>query len=322
MGTQKTTPMTLLELYFKDTAELAKLLTTVIKPMAPALKGLVLTFKGKESAALNVEAVQTIEAALSMPVPVHAVWSAKNAYVGTGKNARGAFANRHDATFAELSAYARDLSSASSNIESLLLVSGAGNKKELDSVNCLHRLQQQQQGCISHVSGLTLGVAFNPHIGGALDPYPNPDLRCQAERSRLANKLKTGLCAIVWVNFGADAKAADDGLSYLKDLDQTLRTGKNPVLPPEAPPLRVIGSLFIPSQSWLNKMRFRCWAGCFLGEKDGEYLGSLEGATKATSALLEVYRRHGVETLVESSVRTEKEMKETIEFLGQAHKSS
>jgi hypothetical protein len=139
-----------------------------------------------------------------------------------------------------------------------------------------------------------------------------------AERERLAAKLNTGLVSTVWVNFGADAAAADSGLTYLRQLDAELRTGESAVVSPQSPPLRVVGSLFIPSKAWLNKMRFRGWAGCFLGEKEGEYLGSVEGATQATLELLKVYEKHGVEPLVESSVRTEKEAQECLEFLDKA----
>lgn len=80
--------------------------------------------------------------------------------------------------------------------------------------------------------------------------------------------------------------------------------------------VRVIGSVFVPSKAWLNKMRFRCWSGCYLGEKDGEYLSSLDGATHATLEVLRVYRRFGVEAVVESSVRTEGEALAAAGLLG------
>ena len=60
--------------------------------------------------------------------------------------------------------------------------------------------------------------------------------------------------------------------------------------------------MFVPSSSWLNKMRFRCWSGCYLGAREGEYLGSLEGATRVTLEVLQTYRRFGVEVVVESSL--------------------
>jgi len=62
---------------------------------------------------------------------INAVWSVKNAYVGSGKHALGSFPDRPTATFARLKTYCTDLATTA---DSILVVSGTGAKKQLDAV--------------------------------------------------------------------------------------------------------------------------------------------------------------------------------------------
>ena len=64
-------------------------------------------------------------------------------------------------------------------------------------------------------------------------------------------------------------------------------------------------------------MRFRCWNGTFLGPKDedGSYLSSQEAAIEVTRQTLALFAEHGVEPVIESSVRTTREMEEALAML-------
>eukprot|EP01052_Picozoa_sp_SAG31_P020688 SAG31_NODE_1567_length_7859_cov_18.238531_6_plen_106_part_00 len=93
------------------------------------------------------------------------------------------FSALQDATFAKFVEYSSSLQSAGTS--SILVVSGAGSKKQLDSVETVRRASGAAPAT------LPLGVAWNPHIGGVLDPYGGEKQR-EAEWSRLQQKLQTG----------------------------------------------------------------------------------------------------------------------------------
>ena len=68
-------------------------------------------------------------------------------------------------------------------------MSGTGKKKALDTLATLSRVK-------SGGSFLPLGVAFNPHVGGALDPAGG-DAGRDEEWARLQNKLRSGVVSEV-----------------------------------------------------------------------------------------------------------------------------
>jgi hypothetical protein len=248
--------MVVLELYHKGIEDLTgPLLSMIIKPLhasrrAGPLSRVLLTYKGRPSAQENPKAAAALRAVLPPEVQLSAVWSAKNAQVGSGKHARGTHATREDATFARFLQYTEQLSGAGG--DSVLVVSGAGGKPQLDAVATLRRVP----GCAPPLP-LKLGAAFNPHIGGTLDPHCGEDHR-EKEWQRLQQKLSTGVVRQVWVSFGADTAALEFGLRRLREHISQLDVEE-----PE-----VLGSIFVPSKAWLAKMRFRCWNGTFLGSKD------------------------------------------------------
>lgn len=310
---------------------------------------------------------------------IHAVWSSKVGYARTGRHALNGHPDRETATFVKFQEYVKALrqctgdaegsreistashdstvqSAAAPSLTSILVVSGTGkDKKKLDAIETLQRLDTQWRsdrderhpgvGIPSSVPLVSLGCAFNPHLGGNLDSdsltLADRSASRRRERHRLRLKLLTRRVRIVWLNFGADVEAAEEGIQYLRQLQKELKLGPAGKYTDgaggesddaygyktednsggmrdgrcEQVGLRIIGSIFIPSKAWLAKMKFRCWSGCFLGDKNGNYLGSVEGARSVTLKLMEVYKRYGVETLVESSVRTEKELRACIEFL-------
>lgn len=55
----------------------------------------------------------------------------------------------------------------------------------------------------------------------------------------------------------------------------------------------------------LAQMKFRPWNGVFLSD---EYLSSVESATQITKELLACYRKHEVVPLLETAVRTKKDL--------------
>jgi len=123
---------------------------------------------------------------------------------------------------------------------------------------------------------MRLGCCYNPHIGGILDPEGGP-AEASVEFDRLIAKLKTGVVTEIWLQFGADTNELDRNLSrleaYLSEESRKSRKSRGKERGKERE-VRIIGSLFIPSKSWLAKMKFRCWSGCYLGTQDGEYLSS------------------------------------------------
>jgi hypothetical protein len=286
--------MVVLELYYKNAQLLDSLVPNVIMPMhqrlqheaGSGLSRVLLTYKGPESAATNPQDAAALRRVLPPEIEVSCVWSAKNADVGSGKNARGAHATKEDATFAQFRAYNKALAASCA---SLLVVSGTGKKKALDSVQTLARAAASPSD-----GWLPLGVAYNPHIGGALDPASGAVAR-EEEWARLQQKLRTRCVSEVWVSFGADVPALRTGLARLRDELATTDGGAA---------VRVLGSVFVPSKAWLAKMRFRCWVGTFLGAKDapGGYLSGPDAAAAVTRETLAALAEFGVEPVIESSV--------------------
>lgn len=299
----------MLELYYKGAEQLTEsLLPTVIQTLhrrlqeggTTGLSRVLLTYKGRPSAVDNPADCGALRALLPPEVAVSAVWSAKNAYVGSGKSARGPHATKEDATFARFVEYNGALEAA--GCSSILVVSGAGNKKLLDSCETLRRAASMAP------PPLPLGAVFNPHIGGILDPHGGEPQREQ-EWERLRQKLRSGACSQVWIAFGADVEGLEFGLQRLqRELSESAPDYAQPDL---------LGSVFVPCKAWIAKMRFRCWNGTYLGDKDAEgaYLSSVESATAITRQTLALFTQYGVEPVVESSVRTAREVEEVMAML-------
>ena len=55
----------------------------------------------------------------------------------------------------------------------------------------------------------------------------------------------------------------------------------------------------------LAQMKFRPWHGVFLSD---EYLSSVEAATRITKDLLACYRKHNIVPLLETALRTKKDV--------------
>lgn len=160
-------------------------------------------------------------------------------------------------------------------ISKVLLVSGGGEKKSVNSLSCLEYLQSKQY----ILSGIEIGVAFNPFFSNEADI-------CQ-EKLRLNAKLNTGLVSHVWLQFGTDTNLLNESLKYLNKLDLK---GKN---------IKIIGSIFLPSKILLARMKFRPWNGVFLSDV---YLNNLDIAISITKELISIYQSYKIEILIETSV--------------------
>lgn len=99
--------MVVLELYYKGTEELTALAETAVIELHQrvGLTRVLLTYKGRPSATDNPQDAALLRQLLPPQIAVSAVWSAKNAYIGSGKHARGGHATKEDATFARFKEY-------------------------------------------------------------------------------------------------------------------------------------------------------------------------------------------------------------------------
>ncbi len=59
-------------------------------------------------------------------------------------------------------------------------------------------------------------------------------------------------------------------------------------------------------------MKFRPWNGVFLSD---EYLSNVEAATKLTKDLLAVYKKYEVVPLLETAIRTKKDVEDAYSLL-------
>ncbi len=267
-----------LELYYKSTADIKGLVEHAVLPFASSigLGGVIITFKSEKDAQENSKACKILKTLLPSSVDIHAVWSSKFVKQNIAESAK------------RLAAYASDLKV--NGATSILVVSGTGKKKVSNSMTII------RDDALGGSAG-PWGVAFNPYIGCSLDPKAETrDARRREELDRLRAKLNShrGVSS-VWLQFGVDVEALERGLS---DLSAILKECNKE-------DAKIYGSIFVPTKSWVAKMKFRTWSGVFLGTKTSGEGGYFDGgAAKLTRAILNIYSTYGIIPVVESSVRT------------------
>lgn len=170
----------------------------------------------------------------------------------------------------------------------VLLVSGGPGgggkpKKKCNTVTCLQACKEQ--GFLLP-DNLELGVAYNPY-------WPAPEHK-EDEYTRLLDKLRTEYITHIWINFGSDTGSLELALSRLR-AEPYVKQKK----------VRLIGSLMVPSKALLAKFRFRPWSGLFLSD---DYLATVDGAQLITKEIMRIYKKNDVEILIESPIRTCKDM--------------
>ena len=145
-------------------------------------------------------------------------------------------------------------SSASRYVRGILLCSGGGKEKpKADTIEVLKTLPLS-----STPANISLGVAFNPY-----------EVDIQNENRRLKEKLLYK-GARGYVQFGSDVIKVKEGMEFILELNgERSLEGKEP--------LKVVGSVMIPSKQLLARFRFRPWAGLMLSE---EFLNNIDVADK------------------------------------------
>lgn len=163
-----------------------------------------------------------------------------------------------------------------SKCQEVLLVTGgqAPTKKHLETVECLERIAKESP---SILKTCRLGVAFNPYFPAKAER----DL----EKSRLKQKLQTGIVKTVWLQFGTDLKLLIAGVKFIREVNSQVK---------------IKGSCFLPNKAWLHRFKFRPWRGVFCSE---EFLSSDVKAIEFTRKLLHSYSELDVEPLLETAVR-------------------
>lgn len=195
-----------------------------------------------------------------------------------------------DASFRALTAFMEQLGALDGC--SVLLVSGGGPCRALDSVGALERLADSPT--LRQLPPLPLAVAFNPF-------FPDAERR-EEERQRLRRKLQAGgggMVSAVYLQAGSDAALLDAGLLFLRQLlselpaqqqqsaQQQHQSAQQQPSSPERPAKRaraeeqqqqrgaadapvaaaqqqIYASVLVPSKKLLAQFKFRPWGGVFL----------------------------------------------------------
>ena len=180
--------------------------------------------------------------------------------------------------FTDFLKQASSISSSSSSryVREILLCSGGGKEKpKADTIEVLKTLPLS-----SIPTNISLGVAFNPY-----------EVDIQNENRRLKEKLLYNVDR-VYLQFGSDLIKLKEGMEFILELNgERSLDGKDP--------LKVVGSVMIPSKQLLARFRFRPWAGLMLSE---EFLNNIDVADKTVRDLLVIYREYDVEPLLETAI--------------------
>ena len=173
--------------------------------------------------------------------------------------------------------------------EQILLVSGSQRRSTLDSVSALYMLKDNPSLFIQDIS---IGVAFNPYLSGSL---------FDQEILRLEKKLKSGLVASIWIQFGTDYKLLKNRMKILfnmlsKTFNNNSKTSQN---------IFIYGSILIPSSQFLARFKFRPWKGVCCSS---EFLESEEIANNIVLKLLKTYKQYEIIPLIETNIYTEQHL--------------
>ena len=280
-----------LELFFKSSSELRLQTLPFLKAHQHTFRGVNLTNKSKDDDLL--ESVSILRQELpNLDICVH--YSLKYNYHRSPPQ-----------TLTRLTTFLETLEAQKVGVEnstSVLLISGSGKRKGLDSLSALEKLNASGRPAAART--VPLYVAFNPYL-------PTPE-ELENEKKRLRCKLfaDPGRVGGVYLQMGTDIKALEAGLDFLEEIATAATT--TTASGDTTTQLEIHGSVFIPSKRLLAQMKFRPWNGVFLSE---EYLSSVEAAEKITASVLQVYKQRGVKPLVETAIKTEEELTRVVKLL-------
>ena len=255
------------ELFFKSKSELRDRLRFLCDNGVTAFN---LVNKDKKDAMEEWCAVVCEE---SPDISVSAHWSVKY-----NKVAR----KDKEATYEKLTSFANSIAA-----DEVLLISGSGEKKAMDSVEALKRLQQDRSVQPPSNDAAKICVAYNPFIPSEYDR--------DVENDRLLEKIESGLVAKVYFQFGTDMSLLQSGLDFICKVRE--EKGLHD--------LDICGSIFLPTKKLIAQQKFRPWNGVYLSD---EFLSGEAGAKSTVLQMIRMYQKYNAELLFEApGIRTEKD---------------
>lgn len=150
------------------------------------------------------------------------------------------------------------------NVDKILIVSGSP-RKLYSSTELLSDLKYID------TSPTKIYCVFNPFLTGP---------QGEDEYKRLMHKISTKKVFGIYIQLGDDLMKLKTGLRFLKA---------------KAKGIEINGSILIPNQAMLNKLKFRPWNGVKFSQK---YLNSLDFANKKTKEIERIYKSEKIGLLV------------------------
>jgi len=167
----------------------------------------------------------------------------------------------------------------------ILLVSGSNKKKNFDAINALGFLKKEKNLKVK------LGIAYNPY----LKKYYN----ISSERERFERKISTGLINSIWFQYGTDINVLQNEFIYLNKITKDEK-------------LNLFGSLFIPSNQFIARFKFRPWKEVYISEK---CLYDLENFFDFTKDLFSFYKKNNITPVIESDFSSSEKLDSVYSFL-------
>ena len=164
-------------------------------------------------------------------------------------------------------------------------MSGSNKKKNFDSIDALGFLKKERNLKVK------LGIAYNPY----LEKYYN----ISSERERFERKISTGLINSIWFQYGTDIKVLQNELTYLKKVAKDEK-------------LNLFGSLFIPSNQFIARFKFRPWKEVYISEK---CLFAIDNFFDFTSDLVTFYKNNNITPVIESDFSSSEKLDSIYSFL-------
>ena len=168
----------------------------------------------------------------------------------------------------------------------ILLVSGSKKRKDFNTISILNQLRYYFK------PNIKFGIAFNPYFPLIQD--------INEEKTRLLEKLSSGLINSIWLQLGSDVNLLEKSILFLKENTKDKD-------------IKLYGSLFVPSKQNLARFKFRPWKGVFFSD---QYLNSIEKANHETIEILKIYLKHEIDVLVESECSSIKQLENAKSILG------
>ena len=187
-----------------------------------------------------------------------------------------------DGALSMLKDFVGDMNKFNAKKNEILIITGSGAKGKFNSLTAMQRLQKEKVDMMS----TCMAVAFNPFFPDEND--------YKEEKTRLMQKLNTGIVTKVYLQFGTDLERLRDALQKLTEL-QSISTQR----------FDISGSVFLPTKKLIAQQKFRPWNGVFLSD---EFLSSEDGARGIVLQMMRLYEKFGCEILIEApGVRNEKD---------------